>query len=69
MFGFNVKRGKQTREQIAFHDRIARRHGCVYVYVYDPGNGWMGWYEGPNRGFPFDSQLAKAISEDERSQL
>lgn len=48
----------------AVADRIAKRHGCVHVNYDDPTGTRRGWFAGPNRGFPFDDQLAAAVRAD-----
>lgn len=45
-------------------EAIAKRHGFTFVHCTIPGNGFMTWFAGPNRGFPFDDAHAKAIWTD-----
>ncbi len=56
--------------------RIAKRHGAVLVNYYDPycrcGRGCARhcpatarhWFAGPNRGEPYDSELARRVLGD-----
>lgn len=43
-------------------DRIARRHGAVHVNYTEPGGRKRGWFAAPNRGNPFDAELAARIN-------
>lgn len=43
--------------------RIAKLHGADLVNYNDPGTGARRhWFTGPNRGEPFDRQLAAEVS-------
>lgn len=46
-------------------DRICRREGGYGWTEIDSGHRgtgpWLGWYSGPNRGEPFDRQLAARV--------
>jgi len=35
--------------------------GTGYTQIKDPGQGWIGWYTGPNLGDPFDRDLARRV--------
>ncbi len=57
-------------------DKIARKHGALLINYADPGckcgHGCAGtcpackrhWFEGPNRGEPFDRQMGTAVMAD-----
>ena len=47
-------------------DRIARKIGgpsCGFVQIHEPTGRYNSWFYGPNRGEPFDRQLAWDINE------
>jgi hypothetical protein len=44
-------------------DEIAQRHGCDFVWV-RLAEGPRYWFAGPNRGSPFDGQMAAAVWAD-----
>ena len=47
-------------------DRIAKRVGgpaCGFAWAELP-DGARGWFYGPNRGEPFDSDLARRVSDE-----
>lgn len=60
-FMFGVRRGTLTKEERAVRYRAARKHGCGFIYVKLPGTGFQSWFAGPNRGNPFDRDLAAAV--------
>lgn len=62
---FNVTRGRQPKNVVNARKSIAREFGCAYHYIHDPGNGWIGWYSGPNRGNPFDGDLEGVVKQAE----
>jgi hypothetical protein len=35
--------------------------GTGFTYARIPGEGWRGWFTGPNLGDPFDGNLAKRV--------
>jgi hypothetical protein len=50
--------------KVTRRDRIARKIGgpaCGFVQIHDPTGRWKSWFYGPNRGEPFDRQLAAEI--------
>lgn len=60
-FHFGLGRGKIPVVKEKKIDKIARKHDCAFVAANIPGNGHMYWFAGPNRGEPFNSQIAKAV--------
>lgn len=62
-FMFGVYRGKLSARECARRDRICRDEGGYgYTQINDPGQGWIGWYTGPNLGAPFDGDLAARVT-------
>ncbi len=60
-FGDSTKRRLSDTEVIT-RDRICRNYGGNgYTQTRQPGQGWMGWFSAPNRGEPFDGQLAARV--------
>lgn len=57
-----------TREKLSARECARRDKACVaegghgYTQINDPGQGWIGWFSGPNRGHPFDQALADAVA-------
>jgi hypothetical protein len=69
-FMFGVRRGRLTRRDQRTREQIAARHACTHVYITDPGRGPLSWFEGPNRGAPFDERLASAVAAElERTRV
>ena len=59
---FGVTKAKITKKEAARRQRIAAKHGATFVGPVDlPGNQSTGWFACPNRGEPFDSQIARAV--------
>ena len=56
-YHFGLHSGHLTSEA----DRIARRHGATHVNYTEPNGERRGWHSGPNRGEPFDSDLAAEV--------
>jgi hypothetical protein len=63
-FLFGSGRNKPSARDAKRIDAIARKHGAVFVQATLPGTGYQHWFAAPNRGEPFDSALARAISEE-----
>lgn len=61
---FGVSRRKPTEMQRLEIEIIVSYHGVTFVEYDDPSEGYKSWFTGPNRGEPFDSQLAKAVYAD-----
>lgn len=61
---FGVSRKKPSRADAKRMDRIARKHDCALIEVTLPGTGYQRWFVGPNRGSPFDQQMADAVYAD-----
>ena len=68
---FGVTREKLTVKEQNRRDRIARRiakeHGinprCAgFSQILEPTGQYLGWFTIPNRGEPFDRELAKEIN-------
>lgn len=57
---FGLHRGHLTSKA----DQIARRHGADHTNYTEPNGEKRGWFSGPNRGEPFDRQLARAVIAD-----
>lgn len=62
-FHFGLHDGKLTRRQLAEVRKIAGFWDCFYNEVEDPpGSGrHRGWFDGPNRGEPFNGALRTAL--------
>ena len=64
---FGVSRVRVSKKEAARRDRICKKHGGYGYNQIDESHGtqeggrWVGWYAGPNRGAPFDGQLASAV--------
>mgnify|MGYP003337572411 FL=1 len=58
---FGVTRENLSKREANRRDKIARQFGCTFTTYSAPGNDVTGWYAGPNRGFPFDGQMEKAV--------
>ena len=43
-------------------DEIAREHGACLVNYTEPNGHERHWFAGPNRGQPFDRQLADKVN-------
>ncbi len=62
---FGVRRGTLPAATVKKIERIAKLHGCTFVGpVTIPGTGVQSWFAGPNRGFPFDDAMARAVFDD-----
>ena len=56
---------KLSRRACDRRDRLARKiggRGYGFVFTVLPGEGWNGWFFGPNRGEPFDRAIGREIS-------
>ena len=42
-------------------DMVARKHGATLVNYTEPRGEKRHWFAGPNRGEPFDSQMAREV--------
>lgn len=42
-------------------DEIAEKHGAWHVNFTEPDGRQRGWFACPNRGAPFDQQVADAV--------
>ncbi len=60
-FFFAVGRGHVDLVTKARCEEIAQENAAAFVSVNMPGEGWRYWFEGPNRGDPFDRELAKTV--------
>ena len=61
---FGLHYGKLPPREVARRDRIARRHGAYgYVQVRRDGR-WIGYFEAPNMGEPFNRDLAARVLAD-----
>ena len=59
---FGVTRRKVSAREYAKRDQICHEEGGYgYTQINRPGNGWLGWYSGPNRGEPFNRNLAARV--------
>lgn len=61
---FGVGRGDIPAEVYAVVELVARRHGADIVNPTLPGGVSWYWFTAPNRGFPFDRDVARAVRED-----
>jgi hypothetical protein len=64
-FCFGIVKESLSPAEIARREAIAEKHGCSFVWI---GRvAWSesrGWFAGPNRGDPADSNLARAVAAD-----
>lgn len=58
---FGVHRGRLSAADVERRARIAQQHGACFVYALIPGDGWRGWYAGPNLGDPFNRDMARRV--------
>lgn len=63
-FMFAVNRGKLDVREVERREAIAEKHEVTFVYIKDPGQGYLSWFAGPNRGEPFDGALRRAVVAD-----
>lgn len=62
---FGVGNGRLTERTAKAAERIARRHGCCLVRDSEvDGSSPRYWFSGPNRGEPFDRDMAAAVKRD-----
>ncbi len=60
-------RERLSQQEVRRRDRACRAEGGYGYTQIDESHGtaaggrWIGWYSGPNRGEPFDRQLAAAV--------
>jgi len=59
-----IIRQELTKAQVATCRRIAKKAGYSFVYTKLPGQGWQGWFSGPNLGSPFDRRAEREIRAD-----
>jgi hypothetical protein len=59
-FMFGVRRGKLSDDETSLRDRIAEKHHITHNYIRGADQEWL---SGPNRGDPFDRELACALDE------
>jgi len=59
---FGICREKLSKKEVTRRDRICKEEGGYgFELIRDPGEGWKGWFSGPNRGDPFDSALRQRV--------
>ncbi len=64
---FGVRRGKTPAREAQRLDRICVDEGGYGFTQIDQSHGtahggrWLGWFAGPNRGEPFDRNLAARV--------
>ena len=69
MLLFCVEYGKLTRKEQRRRDEIAKRisgewgKDIDFYYIDDPGEGWKSWFSAPNRGAPFDAEMAEDVQD------
>jgi hypothetical protein len=63
-FMFGVGRTPISRATAKKVYAIAREHGFHFTSGCFPGDGYMHWFSGPNRGNPFDQACERAIMAD-----
>jgi len=57
---FGLHTGHMNRKA----DQIAKKHGAWHVNYTEPRGEKRGWFACPNRGNPFDAQVARAVLAD-----
>jgi hypothetical protein len=60
-FNFGLGRGRLSAKDRRRVDAIAEKHGASFTNPRLPGDGDRYWFSGPNRGEPFDGQLARRV--------
>ena len=66
-FMFGVTHQKVSARESARRDRVCRAEGGYGYSQIDDSHGtaeggrWIGWFSAPNRGEPFDGQLADRV--------
>lgn len=64
---FGTVHHKLSAREVWRRDRICREEGGYGFSQIDESHGtaaggrWLGWYSGPNRGNPFDQELAARV--------
>jgi hypothetical protein len=65
---FGTHKGKLSTRETARRHRICREEGGYGYTQIDnshgtalPNGDWIGWFSGPNRGEPFNSDLAQRV--------
>jgi len=70
---FGCGNGQVSKRETARVDRIAKKHGAIFVTYCGPecycgrncgGCNHRYWFAGPNRGEPFDSNMASAVESE-----
>lgn len=63
-FNFGLTRKKFNSNIGSQLDEIADRHGASFIGPLSiPGSDLTGWFEGPNRGEPFDRNLQRDVTD------
>lgn len=66
-FIFGVERRRVSAREVARRNRVCRAEGGYGYCQVDESHGtasggrWRGWFRGPNRGEPFDRDLARRV--------
>lgn len=58
---FGVTRVRPTKKQVKILDKIAKEEGAYeFIWILNAGQP-LGWFVGPNRGFPFDRDMSERV--------
>jgi hypothetical protein len=61
-FLFGTTRERLTKRERTLRDRICVQEGGYgFTQIQEPTGDWLGWYAAPNKGEPFDRQLAARV--------
>jgi len=60
---FGVGKGEVSKAECRRVEKAARavRSDVAFTCVFLRGTGWQHWFSGPNRGEPFDRQMADEV--------
>lgn len=61
LFGCGYGRINKTLEKRV--DAIAKKFGASFTWIVEPSGEHRYWFAGPNRGEPFDGDMARDVAE------
>ena len=60
-YHFGYGHGRLSPQEYQRIADIIRKHGMTITNAKRPGEGWVYWFAAPDRGEPFNDELAKAV--------
>ena len=57
---FGLRSGTLTRAQVSAREKVAKRHGCRFIYGKMP-EGFKSWFECEAQGVPFDQATEREV--------